>query len=229
MPDNPCGKVFYDSIDDSDEGVFTTKVDYTINNNHSIFGRFLGSNYFSPFNYDGVALMSSTRAASTDNAYSAVFGDTFLLSSNTVNTFRATVLRGAHTKESTKLLDYNDLGIKATPVIPEFFRTGVTGAFSLSPGLPTATPTWVYQIADDISILRGDHQIGIGANYIRGALRSGVVHDRRGQQRIQRSIQPAWAWPISCSAERPVLRPARRPGRRCVPTTSGRTSRTTGA
>ena len=168
VPDNPCGKVFYDSIDDSDEGVFTTKVDYTINNNHSIFGRLLSSDYYSPFNYDGVALMSSTRAASTDNAYSGVFGDTYLLSSNTVNTFRATVLRGAHTKQSTELLDYNDLGIKATPVIPEFFRTGVTGAFSLSPGLPTATPTWVYQIADDISILRGDHQFALGANYIRG-------------------------------------------------------------
>ena len=41
VPDNPCGQVFYDSIEDSDEGVLTTKVDYTINNNHSIFGRLL--------------------------------------------------------------------------------------------------------------------------------------------------------------------------------------------
>ena len=36
----------------------------------------------------------------------------------------------------------------------------------MSPGLPTATPTWVYQVSDDLSILRGDHQFGIGANYI---------------------------------------------------------------
>ena len=111
--------------------------------------------------------MSPTTAASTDRAYSGVFGHTFLVSNNTVNGFRVTVNRGAHTKEYVPLLDYTDLGIKATPVLPDFFRMSVSGGFTLSPGLPTATPTWVYQVADDLSILRGEHQFGIGANYIR--------------------------------------------------------------
>ena len=33
-------------------------------------------------------------------------------------------------------------------------------------GLPTATPTWRIQFANDLSILRGEHQFGVGANYI---------------------------------------------------------------
>ena len=58
--DNPCGKVFFDRIDDSDEDVFTTKVDYTINNSHSVFGRLLISYYFAPSDYDGQTLLSPT-------------------------------------------------------------------------------------------------------------------------------------------------------------------------
>src|SRR6185436_3737968 len=34
--DNPCGQVFFDRVDNSDENVFTTKVDYTITNRHSL-------------------------------------------------------------------------------------------------------------------------------------------------------------------------------------------------
>jgi hypothetical protein len=171
VPTDPCGKVFFDRVNNSDEGVLTAKVDYTISNSHSIFARLLDSSYYAPSNYDGKTLMSASVAASTDRAYSGVFGDTFLLSSNTVNGFRVTVLRGDHTKQYDQAVDYTDLGIKATPVLPHFFRTSVTGAgggFTLSPGLPTATPSWVYQVADDLSVLRGQHQLGFGANYIRG-------------------------------------------------------------
>ena len=132
--DDPCGKVFFDRIDNSDEDVLTTKVDYTINNSHSVFGRLLVSAYFAPSNYDGVTLLSQTVAASTDRAYSGVFGHTFLISNNTVNGFRVTVNRGAHTKRVRSVGRIPDLGIKATPVLPDFFRVNVNGGFQLNPG-----------------------------------------------------------------------------------------------
>jgi hypothetical protein len=165
--DNPCGQVFFDRIDNSDEDALTTKVDYTITNRHSVFGRLLVSSYYAPSDYDGQTLLSPTKSASTDRAYSGVFGHTFLVSNTTVNAFRATVNRGAHTKQYVPLLDYNDIGVKATPVLPDYLRLSVSGGFAMSPGLPTATPTWVYQVADDLTILRAQHQFGFGANYIR--------------------------------------------------------------
>jgi hypothetical protein len=165
-PDDPCGKVFFDRIENSDEDAATTKIDYTIDNRHSVFGRLLVSSYFAPSNYDGKTVLSPTTAASTDRVYSGVFGHTFLVSNDTVNGFRATVNRGVHTREYVPLLDYTDLGIRATPVLPDFVRVNVSGGFQITNGLPTATPTWVYQVADDLSILRGEHQFGIGANYI---------------------------------------------------------------
>jgi hypothetical protein len=164
--DDPCGLVFFDRIDDSDENVFTTKVDYTITNRQSIFGRLLISDYFAPSDYDGQTLLSPTRSASMDGAYSGVLGHQFLISNTTVNSFRVTVNRGPHTKEYVPLLDYYDIGVKATPVLPEYLRLSVSGGFSMSPGLPTATPTLVYQVSDEMSTLRGDHQLGFGGNYI---------------------------------------------------------------
>ena len=107
------------------------------------------------------------QSASTDRAYSGDFGHTFLVSNDTVNGLRVTVNRGAHTKQYVPLLDYTDIGVNATPVLPDYLRLSVSGGFAMSPGLPTATPTWVYQVADDLSILRGQHQFGMGANYIR--------------------------------------------------------------
>ena len=141
---DPCGKVFFDRINNSDEDVLTTKVDYTINNKQSVFGRLLISSYFAPSDYDGTTILSATAAASTDRAYSGVFGHTFLLSNNTVNALRVTVNRGAHTKEYVPQFDYTDIGVKATPVLPDYLRMSVSGGFSTSPGLPTATPTWMY-------------------------------------------------------------------------------------
>ena len=226
---DPCGKVFFDRINNSDEDVLTTKVDYTMNNKQSVFGRLLISSYFAPSDYDGVTLLSPTAAASTDRAYSGVFGHTYLLSNNTVNGFRLTVNRGAHTKEYVPLIDYTDLGIKATPVLPDYLRLSVSGGFSMSPGLPTATPTWVAQVSDDISILRGEHQFGLGANYIwsrydpesyttaAGNTTFTGRRDGPGPGRLHAGRSEARGWP------------ARRRARRCDPTTSGFTPRTTGA
>src|SRR5207244_11876781 len=116
LPDNPYGKVCIDRSNNIDENVFTTKVDYTINNKQSVFARLLSSAYFSPLDYDGKTILSPGKAASTDRAYSGVVGHTFLLSNNTVNGLRVTVNRGDHTKEIVRLYDYTDIGVKATPI-----------------------------------------------------------------------------------------------------------------
>jgi hypothetical protein len=167
-PDNPCDQVFFDRNDDSDENVVTTKIDYTMSHNHSIFGRLQASTFDSPGNYDGKTLMSFSTSAFKNRVYSLVVGDTIVVGNNTVNSVRVTVNRGNYGKEYVPLLDYSALGIKATTVMEDYLRMSVTGGFSLMgpAALPTKTPTWTYQFADDLSIVRGQHQFGVGANYI---------------------------------------------------------------
>lgn len=167
-PDNPCGQVFFDRVENSDEDVFSTKVDYTVGNSHSIFGRLLAQRFDSPTNYDGKTPMSFSTSAFRNRVYSLVVGDTLLFGNDTVNSLRATVNRGNYSKEYSPLFDYTDLGIRATNIMPDYLRMSVTGGFSLmGPGaLPTATPTWTFQAADDLSLVRGRHQFGFGGEYI---------------------------------------------------------------
>jgi len=167
-PDNPCGQVFFDRVDNNDEHLFTTKVDYSFSASHSIFGRLQYQKYDSPTDYDGTTAFSFSQSAFKNRVYSLAIGDTKLFGNNVVNAFRATVNRGNFGKEYSPLFDYADIGVGATPVMPDYMRLSVTGGFSIDPpgALPTLTPTWTYQFADDFSIVRGGHQFAIGGNYI---------------------------------------------------------------
>jgi hypothetical protein len=168
VPDNPCGQVFFDRPDDADEYVVVGKVDFTATSNHTMFGRLQVVRLDTPGNYDGSTPMSYSAAAFRNRVYSFVFGDTLLFGNNAVNALRFTVNRGDYRKFHTSIVDYTDLGIRATPVVPDALRMSVTGGFTLTPppSLPGETPTMTYQLAEDFSIIRGQHQFGVGANYI---------------------------------------------------------------
>jgi hypothetical protein len=165
---DPCGQVFFDHNDDADEHIALGRVDFSATGNHSMFARFQVERLDTPGAYDGRTPMSYNTAALRNRVYSLVAGDTMLFGSTTVNSLRATVNRGNYSKDYTRLFDYSDLGIRATPLVPDLIRMAVTGGFSITggPALPGQTPTWTYQVADDLSLVRGAHQFGVGANYI---------------------------------------------------------------
>ena len=200
----------------------TTKVDYTINNNHSIFGRLLSSSYFAPSDYDGTdalvvhrgrldgscvlgRLRSHVPAQQQHGQRAPRDGEYEALTPNSTCRCSTTTISASRPRRSC----------------PTTYALSVSGGFAMSPGLPTATPTWVYQVADDLSILRGQHQFGIGANYIRVAVRSAVVHDRRGQHHVHRSGDRPGPGRFHAGQSDHRSRSARRRVRRCDPTTSG--------
>jgi Carboxypeptidase regulatory-like domain/TonB dependent receptor len=166
--DDPCGRVNFDRIDNNDEHLFTGRVDYNAGSSHNIFARLQYQKYDSPTDYDGKTPMSFSTSAFKNRVYSLAVGDTKLLSNTKINTFHATYNRGDFAKAYTPLFDYSDLGIRATPGMPDYMRMSVTGGFSIDPpgALPTLTPTWTYEFADDFTSIRGSHQLGVGVDYI---------------------------------------------------------------
>jgi hypothetical protein len=118
--------------------------------------------------------MSSSNASFHNRSYSFVGGDTLVFGNNVVNSVRVTVNRGNYRKDAADLVDYSDIGIKATPLVPGVMRMTVTGGFSFQggPALPGETPTWTYQATDDFSVVRGQHQFGVGVNFIRSTFTS---------------------------------------------------------
>ena len=175
--------------------------------------------------------MSFSQSAFKNRVYSLALGDTKLFGNNVVNSFRATLNRGNYTKDIVPLFDYSDLGVRATPVMQDYMRLSVTGGFSvMGPGaLPTGTPTWTYQFANDLSIVRGAHQFGIGANYIHNKYDSDVVPGGVRQHLIHRPGDRTRARRFPARARGVVFRRHADRRQRAEPLHRHRTHRTTGA
>ena len=57
-----------------------------------------------------------------------------------------------------------DVGINAYSYVPKALLLSVTGGFSLAGGTNSTFRTTTYQTSDDVSLVRGSHQMSFGAN-----------------------------------------------------------------
>ena len=195
-----CGTVKYGSNNKSNEHTIVSKVDYQWSQKHSLFGRYEFSRLDLPTNYDGISVITATEADRKFRAQSLVIGDTYLLGPNVVNSFRATALRTVGEKTPRDYWTLGELGVKnfyfppGMAKVPQVNVAGgfVAGSQNLVPGVGNAT---VYQVSNDLSVVRGPHQIGIGANYFTRWLTSSPRPWPRQPSLLQQQT-PIWVWAI---------------------------------
>ena len=98
---------------------------------------------------------------------------------------------------------------------PGFTAFTVSGGFSLGPtgAKPSAIGTTAFQLVDDISLVRGAHQIGFGANYIRSTLDPTSYGSAAGNFAFTGVEHRPRSRRISCLGGRRPLRRARSTGR----------------
>jgi len=178
-PPDACGLVTVGAPTQRNDGVYVGKVDYQKSAKHSLFGRVLFNSQYQP---DSGKLTTNLLAAvqGTDAlAASYAFGDTYLIGTSTVQAFRLAVNRvGNHqyNKEYFSVCDAGatDIYCGYTPKWISGFTT--TGGFpGLGIGIPTGT-YWIptqYQLNDDVTTVRGSHQLAFGV---------GAIHGRVNQQ-----------------------------------------------
>src|SRR5579871_2801142 len=171
-PANACGSVTYGILGNSNEHIGVARVDYQITPKNSFFGRVVMADLEGPGAYDGHNALTFNNAATLDRDAAVVLGDTYLIGTNTVSSFRATVTRTRVEKTSDKFYSWSALGVPTiTQLIPDFARVTVSGAgfgFGSANETPSKFNTGpTIQVGDDFSLVRGAHQIGFGVNYIR--------------------------------------------------------------
>ena len=174
-PINDCGQSFFDRRTESTEHLAIGRLDYTWDSNHSMFGRYQLARLTSKPDNDPNNVLAYANGPINDMVHSFVFGDTYLLGANTVNSFRATYNKSDIRKDYVPFFDAKSLGVRNinTP-LPGFTAFNVSGGFTLGPtgAKPSAIQTTSFQLIDDVSLVRGAHQIGFGVNYIRAGLQS---------------------------------------------------------
>ena len=164
-PDDACGRVHYGNQNLKNQHMGIARVDYQRSANHSIFGRYLADSVDNPApaTLSHNALSSGVNGAVGLNQAIA-FGDTYLFGSNIVNSFRLSANRSESTKTEAKYFGFSDIGINSIySYLPGEARVAVTGGFSLgASGGPTKLA--IYNINDDVSMTRGNHQLTLGVN-----------------------------------------------------------------
>ncbi len=167
---DPCGRVTYQQTTKPVENQPIGRVDINLSQKHQVFARYmLSTTKWSPafLNANGNVLAAAgTGAGGRDNSQqSFVFGDTYVFSPNVVNSARVFVDRTRVIRTNADMFGPEDVGIKMYSYIPHYMNITVTGAFSIN----TGTETYSYYLphtwgaADDLTIVRGAHQYGLGA------------------------------------------------------------------
>ena len=166
---DPCGRVSATNPRSIDEKQAIGKVDFQINPNHSIFGRYMATTYFfaPPFAESGNIL--STRLGGRDNlAQSVAVGDTMVLSNTVVNNIRFAFNRTAIHRTHVDFFGPQDVGTTHYSYLPKYMLINVNAGFNLGGGTENDAifNTNTYTIGDDLTMIRGNHQWGFGASYV---------------------------------------------------------------
>jgi carboxypeptidase family protein/TonB-dependent receptor-like protein len=166
-PEDACGTVTTRVPLDYNEQQWITKLDYQLSTDHTVFGRFLTTPHLDkpPYPRSG-SLLGQTPLGADAYAHSVTFGDTLVLGSNAINSLRfAYNAHGNHTLP-VETFDTNDAGIKVYTYVPGELALVVRGAFSLPNGADTKAryATTTYQVAEDLTMIRGRHQLSAGLN-----------------------------------------------------------------
>ncbi|MSO30027.1 MAG: hypothetical protein EXQ48_03665 [Acidobacteria bacterium] len=167
---DPCGQVTWGASQDGNEGQSVGKVDYQISTNHNVFGRYMYTNVNELPVWDpakGDILSSGFGGGDrTVKSHSLTLGDTFVLSSNVVNSVRFAYNRGDLRADRKPFVDAASLGSKVYTYFPGKITLSVTGGFNVgqSDSIHSILTSDSYQAADDLTLVRGSHQFGIGGN-----------------------------------------------------------------
>ena len=170
---NSCGTVIYGNPQSENGHMVIGKIDFQKSAKHTIFGRYLMEHLVDPAPYDLSHNLLSMAGASTAriDAMSQAFtiGSTYLISPNVVNSLRLTANRIAAGKfeplDVAKAgLGFADLGVKAFSYEPYLVQTGnIAGGFTVNTSAGPARVA-VFGLNDDVSVIRGNHEMVFGAN-----------------------------------------------------------------
>ncbi|HEY6343991.1 MAG TPA: carboxypeptidase regulatory-like domain-containing protein [Bryobacteraceae bacterium] len=164
----PCGNTSFGLVTQVNQWEITGRGDFQINDRHSLFGRYYRTHYFRPpsMQFTPDNLLTSSQGALNDADQSWAFGDTYLVGTNIVNQVRATVDRMGIHRYDNNYVSVCDLGAALVycGYTPHQSGFAVTGGFGVGPGTggQATAHTTPIQLNDDVSWVKGAHQINFG-------------------------------------------------------------------
>ena len=168
---NPCGAYSFVQPIHQNEYQLPIKIDYQLSSKNSLFGRYLRTNMTQLPPYEIESNVLATTVGGRDNlAQDFALGDTYLIGPSMVNSAHLTVNRTAIHRENAPFFGPTDVGVNVFNYVPNFTVLSVGTGFAAAGGFAIGSPievnsifhTTSYQVADDVSFVRGAHQFAFG-------------------------------------------------------------------
>lgn len=155
------------------EDQFVSRVDWTINSKHSLYGRYMLDGYQSPAFYSPTNVLITTQAGLAERAQGVTLGETYVRSSNMVNTFHATATRRRDDRGlAASGISPTTIGVNMYTPDPLGIIITTTNKWSTycSTCMPANFNVTTGSFADDVNWVHGKHQIGFGGEFVRSDL-----------------------------------------------------------
>ena len=169
QPEDECGRVQYERTRPTDDAQYIGKVDFQLSGNHSMFARYIltTQKVTPPLVLNPENILVSTQGGNEQKGHTLTIGDTRVLSATTVNSLRfAANYTDIHRTHVPIGFDTSDVGINSHSYLEDYMLLSVTGGFSLGGGTESEarfkTPS--YQVTDDVTMIKGNHQFGVGGS-----------------------------------------------------------------
>jgi hypothetical protein len=164
-----CGELLWGSRVERHDKQTVTRFDYQHTGNMSFFGRYMATMHDQPVTADPDNLLSVTAVTSgfNDTAHSAVIGNNWIMSSNTVTSTRFAYNGIRARKQGARFFSPEDVGINQWTSVEDYFTMTVPGNFTFGFG-PLAlrqVDQNQYQIGHDVMLVRGAHQFSLGGTW----------------------------------------------------------------
>ena len=180
---NDCGIVNYAIPSQQSEDQVIGRIDSTINQKHSLYGRYFYDNYTSPAFFSPTNALITTQPGNYERAQGLTIGETYIISSHTVNSFHATATRRRDDRgAAADGIGPSTLGINSYAPSTNFLELTVTNKWSTYCGTCASAHFNVntFSFADDVNMVLGKHQLAFGGEYVRSQLNINNLYESNG-------------------------------------------------
>lgn len=186
VPTNPCGNISFTvaSILNEDQGI--GRIDWNISSRNTVFARYFATDFRAPIPFDPTDILPQGSAASQFSRYQTLaLGNTFTFNSGIVNAFHATGTRLAINRgPANGMITPATIGVNIPAPIANGMVLGVSSGYFTTGGgtqMPGHFINNLFQVADDVDILKGKQQFSFGVNFMKMQLNYLSTFQSNGQ------------------------------------------------
>jgi len=187
---NNCGHVSYSIPNISSDNEFDTRVDYTINQKNNMYVRyFLDSNQIPSF-YSPTNILLTSQSGNPEIRWQTItIGENYVFSSSIVNSVHVTAVRrqlsrGFNTATpNASAFGINDFQAVSSGIWINCGTSGANHCNTIGSGsnlLATINDNIPVDIADDVTWIKGKHQITFGGSFVRNQLNVNNGYEANG-------------------------------------------------